>query len=63
MELYSAESSDAIRTNDDYSTISIDGDSSERIVSKWSSLSPGTYYIKVFSYRYDNEDYLISLKM
>ena len=63
IELYSAESSNAIRTDDDYSTISINGDSSESILSKWSSLSPGTYYIKVFSYQYDNEDYLISLKM
>ena len=62
MELYSAESSDSIKTNDDYSTISINGDSSERIVSKWSSLPPGVYYIKVFSYRYNNEDYSISLK-
>lgn len=60
-ELYSMDSGDAIANNENYTTIDISGDSAESISSKWKSLQAGTYYLKVYGYYYNNDDYKITL--
>lgn len=60
-ELYSADSSGAIRNNEDYESIRVAGNSPEKISSQWNSLPKGTYYLKVYSYYYNNADYKIKL--
>ena len=60
-QLYSAKTSEAIKNDDNDTTVYIKGDSSSSISSNWSSLKSGTYYIKVYPYSYCNKDYTISL--
>ena len=60
-ELYSADSSDTIKNVEDKSTIGVSGDSSENISSNWNFLPAGTYYLKVYKYYYNNDDYKITL--
>lgn len=60
-ELYGVDSGDAISNNEDVTTIGISGNSAKNISSKWDSLSAGTYYLKVYSYNYNNDDYKITL--
>lgn len=60
-EIYSANSSEALKNNEDHTTVNIKGDSSNNISSQWNSLPAGTYYIKVYDYNYCNDDYTISL--
>ncbi len=60
-ELYNVDSSEAFQNTEEQSTISITGNSVENIVSKWESLPAGTYYLKVYGYYYNNNDYQISV--
>ena len=60
-ELYSAETSGAIKNKDDNGTIEISGDSPEKMSFEWNSLSQGTYYLKVFKRYYNNGDYSITV--
>lgn len=60
-ELYSAETSGAIKNKDDNGTIEIAGDSPEKMLFEWNSLAKGTYYLKVFKRNYNNSDYSITV--
>lgn len=60
-ELTSADSSDALTNNEDASTVRISGNSTNNISSEWTSLPKGKYYLKVYSYYYNNGDYKIKI--
>lgn len=60
-ELYSMEDAYSINNNEDESTIEINGNSPENVISSWNLLPAGTYYLKVYSSYFDNSDYKISL--
>ena len=59
-ELYSEKSSDTIIDNKNNATIEVNGNSS-KISSVWNHLPAGTYYLKIFNYYYNNDDYIIKL--
>lgn len=59
--LYSSKSDEAIYNKEDYSEISVRGDS-PKVISRWKSLKSGIYYIKVKAYYYNNMDYSIKVK-
>lgn len=61
LDLYSAKSSNALKNSEERTTLEIQGDSSNKLSSQWSSLPAGTYYIKVYKYNYCNDDYTITL--
>ena len=60
-ELYSRESSEALKNNENQGTIRITGNSSEKNISSWDLLPSGTYYIKIYPNHYTNDDYLITI--
>jgi hypothetical protein len=60
-QVYSINSSGAIKNSEDDTTVYITGDSAKKVSHNWHSLKAGTYYIKVYNYDYCNNDYTISL--
>lgn len=61
IEMFSADSDGAIRNIEDYETTRVAGNSPEKISSKWNSLPKGIYYLKIYSYYYNNADYKIKI--
>lgn len=59
-ELYSEKSSDTIIDSKNNTTIEVSGNSS-KVSSIWNNLPEGTYYLKIFNYYYNNDDYKIKL--
>lgn len=60
-ELTSSDSSDALTNKEDISAVRISGNSTKKVLGEWLSLPKGTYYLKVYSYSYNNEDYKIKI--
>ncbi len=60
-ELYSMDSSSAIPDENNNVTSKIRGDSAKNLITKWTSLPPGVYYIKVYSLSYSNSDYKLTI--
>lgn len=60
-ELHSMNSGNAIANKDDTVTIGVRGDSAKNVTSVWDSIPPGTYYLKVYSQYYNNDDYVITV--
>ena len=62
LELFSAESGESIANVDDEKIFKIQGNSSNVITSNWSTLPAGIYYLKIYTYRYSNSDYKVTIK-
>lgn len=61
LALYSDESNGAITNAEDCENLWIAGNSPEKLSSKWNSLPKGTYYLKIYSHYYNNDDYKIKI--